>query len=327
MTALLGTGRALPAHSVTNDELATFIDTSDEWIYSRTGIHSRHYVKEETALSLSAKAARQALDAAGVQPEELALIICATFTADNITPSLSCELMMELGASCPAFDLNAACSGFIYASKTALALVPDKPVLVLGCEIMSRVINFEDRGTCILVGDGAGAAVYGPSTAGGAVLASQLHAYPDEKHSIIIEGVSGGTIDGEGWYFRDKFSQTASRPKFQMNGAEVYKFATRALTNELQTCLASIDMTPDQVDWYIPHQANIRIIKTAADMLKQPLDKFFVNIDKTGNTSAASVIIALDEFLRTNDKVERGQILALSAFGGGLTSATMILRY
>ncbi len=326
MAALLGTGHALPVNSISNDELATFIDTSDEWIFSRTGIHARHYVKEETALSLSMESSRKALDAAGLKPEDLGAVVCATFTSDDAVPSLACAIIREFNICRPAFDVNAACSGFIYASKAAMAMVPDKPVLVVGCEIMSRVINFDDRGTCVLVGDGAGAAIFGPSEQGGEILASQVMAYPDEKHSLLIEGLAGGLLDGEGWYFRDRGAKNCSRPQFQMNGAEVYKFATRALANELQTCLASIQLTPDDVDWYVPHQANIRIIKTAAELLKQPLDKFYVNIDRTGNTSAASVIIALDELLRTGD-VKRGQLLAMTAFGGGLTSGTLVLRY
>lgn len=326
MVALLGTGSALPLHEVTNDDLSEFIDTSDEWIYPRTGIHSRHYVDDETALSLAMKAARQAIDAAGIQPNQLGAVICATFTSDYATPSLACEVIREFEIQCPAFDLNAACSGFLYASKVAMSTFPDRPVLVIGCEIMSRVLNFEDRTTCVLCGDGAGAAVFGPSAGESAVLASQIMAYPDANGDIFVGGLAGGKSEGQGHYFKDKFDKTSPRAQFTMNGAEVYKFATRTLVEEVESLLTSQSMTPDDVDWYVPHQANVRIIKTAAQKLGQPMDKFFVNIDKTGNTSAASIIIALDELLRSG-KVDRGQILALAAFGGGLTSGSMLLRY
>lgn len=328
MTVLLGTGRALPAHMISNEEMSQFVDTSDEWIQSHTGVKARHYIKEETALSLSLEASRQALEMANVKAEELGLIVCATLSADHLTPSLSCELLKALGASCPAFDLNAACTGFIYGSKIAAATVPDKPVLVVGCEVLSRYTNFADRGTCVLFGDGAGAAVYAPAGVEGGLaemLNARINAYPDEKDSLYINGSNGGS-DVEGYYFTNRMAEQTMRSTIHMNGPEVYKFATRVLAEELRDCCAEAGVNAEDVAWFVPHQANIRIIETAAKKMKLPMERFFVNIDNLGNTSAASTIIALDELFRSG-RIDKGALVALAAFGGGMTSGSMLFRF
>lgn len=328
MTILLGTGRALPAHRITNEDMAQFVDTSDEWIQSHTGVQARHFVKEETALSLSLEAAQKALDTAGVKAAELGLIICATLSADHLTPTLSCELLKALGAECPAFDMNAACTGSIYASKTASALMGERPALIVGCEVLSRYINFADRSTCVIFGDGAGAAVYAPESLGkpGAELVNvRINAYPDTKNSLYINGSNAGS-DVEGYYFNNRMAERVGRSTIHMDGPEVYKFATRVLVQELKDCCGEVGLTPEDVAWFVPHQANLRIIETASKKLKIPMERFFVNIYDLGNTSAASTLIALDELVRS-DKVNKGDLVALAAFGGGMTSGSLLLRY
>lgn len=328
MTTLWGTGRVLPAHVISNEEMARFVDTSDEWIRSRTGIGERHFIDDETSLSLSLEAARQALAAAGVKGEELGLIICGTISPDHLTPPLACEVLKALGANCPAFDLNAACTGFIYASKVASALCPDKPALVIGCELLSRYINYADRSTCVLFGDGAGAAIYGPKGPGrerGELLASTINASPDLKNSLMVDGTNGGS-NVRGHYFADRMATEAPRTMIHMDGPEVYKFATRALAQELKDCCEAGGVRPEDVKFFVPHQANIRIIETAAKLLKLPMERFYVNIERTGNTSAASTIIALDELL-SSGAVEKGDLVALAAFGGGMTSGALLLRF
>lgn len=313
MIGIRGTGRALPQSRMTNEDFLQIVDTSDEWIVGRTGIRSRHIAREETALDLCAAAARNALEAAGVRPEELGLIVVATITSDFATPSMACLVLKELGASCPAFDLNAACSGFLYGVIAAKSLCPARPSLVIGCELLSRVTNYTDRSTCVLFGDGAGAAVIGPTAGPGAILAERWMAYPDEKDSLVIHGLNRGPSDMDG------------RSYLIMDGQEVYKFATRALSDDIEWTLQQAGLAADDIAWYIPHQANIRIIKTAASRLKVPFERFYTNIEHTGNTSSASIPIALDELLRSG-KAHPGDHILLSAFGGGLTSGSLLFR-
>lgn len=308
MISILATGSCLPEHVLTNDDLSKRIDTSDEWISSRTGIKQRHIALKESALDLARDAANRALDGAGIKAEDLGLIVCATLTGDHLTPSLACELMMDLGASCTSFDINAACSGFLYALDIARKLMDDKPTLVVACEMLSRVVNWEDRSTCVLFGDGAGAAVLANTEGDRGIIDISTMAYPDTKGTLKIPGINfaGG------------------RSYVTMDGGEVYKFATRALAGGLRDILEKNGFAPADVKWFVPHQANIRIIRTAASLLDVDMDRFYTNIDRTGNTSAASVAIALDEL---KSQLVPGNLLALSAFGGGLTSASALVRW
>lgn len=314
MIGILGTGHCVPKKVLTNDELSRMVDTSDEWIVSRTGIKERHIAEDETSLDLSSAAAKQALEAAGVQPHELGAVICATFTAHPAIPMLANQLLRYFDIQCPAFDISVGCSGFIYALQIAKLMAESKPVLVIACEILSRVTDWEDRSTCVLFGDGAGAAVVGESEAGkGEILACQLMGFPDHKDAMGIAGLN-----------RDGTKKT--RPStLYMDGQEVYKFATRELANSIRLTLAMRNLEPNDIEWYIPHQANARIIKTAAKLLDVPEERFFVNIQHYGNTSAASVAIALDEFIRSN-VVKKSEKIMMSAFGAGLTSASMLIR-
>lgn len=316
MLGFLGTGHCLPDVTMTNDDWAKRVDTSDEWIVSKTGIRSRQFLApDQTALSITSQAAKNALNNAGISAKDLGLIICATFTADDVVPSLSCSLLRELGASCPAFDVNAACSGFIYAVKIAMSMYTDKPILVVGTEIMIKVTDMSDRSNCVLFGDGSGAAVIGEtgSTTSG-ILSCKIMAYPDEKLTLHIPGINH-KADGE-----------ISPSYLSMAGPEVYKFATRVMESDIKEALAENNLTTADVKWIVPHQANLRIIQTASKLLNIPMEQFFVNIDHVGNTSCASVGIALDGLVQTG-KLEKGDLMVMNAFGGGLTSGSIIFRW
>lgn len=320
MTTILSTGHQLPETVWTNDDLATMVDTSDEWIRTRTGIERRHIAKDESALDLAEQAARQALAQAGVAAEELGLIVCACFTAESATPSLSCALLRALDAKCPAFDLNAACSGFLYALGAAKALIADlqldQPVLVLGVELLSRITNWADRSTCVLFGDGAGAAVLKrDDPAGHEILYNHIMAYADKKHVLEVPGINHQGPDVQ-----------LAPSLLAMNGPEVYKFATRTMVKDIRAALAKLGLNAADIRYYVPHQANIRIIQSAASLLKVSEERFFVNIQEVGNTSCASVAIALDELARSG-KLQKGDLVLLSAFGGGLTSAVSVIRW
>lgn len=316
MLGFLGTGHYLPKRIVTNADWEKLVDTSDEWIVSRTGIHERHFVDEdESNLTMSVISARMALERANVTPDELGLVVCATLTADKVTPGLSGELIRELNITCPAFDVNAACSGFIFATAIAQKMSAGKPVLIVATEQMSRIADMTDRSTCVLFGDGSGAAVLGECEGSRGIIACDIMTYPDEKQVLSVPGINHKNAEGE-WI-----------PSFvHMNGAETYKFATRILAKSIQESLAACDLSVEDVKWFVPHQANIRIIETAAKLLNLPMDRFFVNIDHTSNTSCASSAIALDELVSQN-AVQTGDIIVLSTFGGGLTTGILIMRW
>lgn len=315
MIGFLGTGHYLPKTLRTNADWAKMVETSDEWIVSRTGIHERHLVSEgESNLTMSIEAAKLAMQRANVAPEDLGMVICATLSADNVCPTLAGELIREFDISCPAFDINAACSGFLFAVSVALNMIKDKPVLVVATEMMSRMFDPEDRATCVLFGDGSGAVVLGELEGDSGILAHQIMSYPDVKGSLAISGINH-MEDGK-----------LSPSYVKMNGQETYKFATRVLAKNIRETLEKEGMTPEDVTWFVPHQANIRIVETAAKLLKMPMDRFFINIDHTGNTSCASVIIALDE-LQEQKGLKKGDIIVMTTFGGGLTAATMIVRW
>lgn len=318
---ITGTGSYLPPRRLSNADLAAElatqgIETSDDWIVERTGIRARHFAAPEVCSSdLGLEAARRALLAAGVQAQDIDLIIVATSTPDMVFPSTACILQDKLGANgCPAFDVQAVCSGFIYALSIADAMIKTgaaNKALVVGAEVFSRILNFKDRTTCVLFGDGAGAVVLEASDTPG-ILASDLHA--DGKHVgiLCVPGhVSGGNVLGQ--------------PLLQMDGQAVFKLAVGVLDEVARATLAKAGKTAADIDWLIPHQANLRIMQSSARKLKLPMDKVIVTVDQHGNTSAASIPLALDSAVRSG-KVKAGELLLLEGVGGGFTWGAVLLN-
>lgn len=309
MTSILGTGSCLPECVVTNDDFSKTLDTSDEWIFPRTGIRSRHIAKTETISELAYEAAKRALEAAETSPSELGLVVCACLTPYNFCPSLASELVARLGALAPAFDINAACSGFVYALKVANAMREGKKALVVGAEKLSSVTDFTDRSTCVLFGDGAGACILGDGPEGFGILGSDIFGYPDTARALYIPGLDN-----------------PEPSVINMNGRETFKFATRELERVVNGLLEKLNLSKDEIRWFIPHQANARIVKSAAERLNVPLSRFYMNIDHIANTSSATIAIALDELNRSGG-LSRGDLIVLAAFGGGLTSGAVALRW
>jgi 3-oxoacyl-[acyl-carrier-protein] synthase-3 len=318
---IAGTGSYLPEKVLTNDDLRQFVDTSDEWITSRTGIRERHVAAEgETTGDLAFHAATRALEAAGVDASEIDLIVLGTTTPDLIFPSTACLLQHRLGAhGCPAFDVNAACSGFLYAMTVADKFIRTgaaKTALVVGAETLTRMLDWTDRGTCVLFGDGAGAVVLKADTETG-ILSTHLHADGSKKELLWNPvGVSVGF----------KPEEHNAGVKVLMTGNEVFKHAVKALDAVVEETLDANGLDRRDIDWLIPHQANLRIIEATAKRLEMPMDRVIVTVDKHGNTSSGSVPLALDVAVRSG-RVERGQLLLLEAFGGGFTWGSALLRY
>lgn len=324
---ILGTGSYVPEQVLTNRDLEQIVETTDEWIVTRTGIRERRICAPDQATSdLSVESARRALEASGLKPDQIDMIICCTFTADHTCPSTACLIQRRLGIrrEVPAFDLAAACSGFIYGCSVAAGLIRTgtcKHVLVIGTDAMSKILDFEDRNTCVLFGDGSGAAVLGPVEPGRGLLGQCLGADGDGADYIIVP--AGGS--------REPVTETTlqeRRQYIQMAGNEVFKFASRVLGKAVRHALSDSGdrLSPSELDLIIPHQANIRIIESASKKLGVPMDRFVVNIDRYGNTSAGTVPIALDEAVREG-RLKRGHLFALVAFGGGLTYAASIWRW
>ena len=322
---ILGTGSYLPAEKIDNESLAKRlaaqgIETSDEWIFSRSGIKARHFAApSELTSDLAVKAATKALEAAGKNPEDVDLIILATSTPDNLGgfPSTACVVQDKLGIrnGAPAFDVQAVCSGFAYALSLADSLIKSgahQHVLVIGAETFSRILNFEDRTTCVLFGDGAGAVLLGASEEPG-ILATALHADGSHRDILCIPGrAHQGAIDGSAFLI--------------MDGQAVFKLAVKVLDQVANEVLTKAGLTAKDVDWLIPHQANIRIMEGTAKKLSIPLDKVVVTVTEQGNTSAASIPLALDEGVRSG-RVKRGQTLLLEGVGGGFTWGAALIRY
>ena len=319
---ITGTGSYLPPRRLTNADLAAElatqgVETSDDWIVARTGIHARHFAAPDVCCSdLGVEAAKNALEAAGLKPADIDLIIVATSTPDMVFPSAACILQNKLGiAGCPAFDLQAVCSGFVYALTVADAMIKTgtaTKALVIGAEVFSRILDFSDRTTCVLFGDGAGAVVLEASEIPG-ILASDLHA--DGKHVGILcvpGNVSGGKVLGDAL--------------LKMDGQAVFKLAVGVLESAARATLAKANLTDADIDWLIPHQANIRIMQSTAKKLKMPLEKLIVTVDQHGNTSAASIPLALDASVRSG-KIKRGDTLMLEGVGGGFTWGAVLLNY
>jgi len=318
---ITGTGSFLPPRRLTNADLVAElasqgVESSDEWIVERTGIRARHFVEAGSASSdLGVQAARNAIEAAGIKPEDIDLIIVATSTPDMVFPSTATLLQHKLGiAGCPAFDVQAVCSGFIYALTVADALIQSgsaTKALVIGAEVFSRILDFKDRKTCVLFGDGAGAVVLEASDVPG-ILATDIHA--DGKHSAILcvpGHVSGGSVLGD--------------PVLKMDGQAVFKLAVGVLEETARASLAKAQLTEADIDWLIPHQANIRIMQSTARKLKMSMEKVIVTVDQHGNTSAASIPLALDHAVR-NGTIQKGQTLLLEGVGGGFTWGSVLLK-
>ncbi len=317
---ITGTGGYLPENVVTNADLEKIVETSDDWITERTGIKQRHIVVEgETTCDIAEKAARQAIDAAGLKPQEIDLIVVATTTPDRIFPSTACLLQARLDIhGTAAFDVQAVCTGFVYALSIAEKFIRTgsaSRALVVGAETTSRILDWTDRSTCVLFGDGAGAVVLEASEEAG-ILSTHLHA--DGEYSDLLtvpDGVSQGF---------DKMK--AGEAYIQMQGNEVFKMAVKTLGRIVDETLAANNLEKSDVDWLIPHQANIRIIQATAKKLNMSMDQVVVTVDHHGNTSAASIPLALDVAVR-DGRVKRGETLLLEAFGGGFTWGSALLKY
>ena len=318
---ITGTGSYLPPRRLSNAELvaelaAQGVETSDDWIVERTGIRARHFADPGVCSSdLALEASRQALAAAGVAAKDIDLIIVATSTPDMVFPSTACILQNKLGANgCPAFDVQAVCSGFVYALSVADAMIQTgaaRKALVVGAEVFSRIIDFKDRTTCVLFGDGAGAVVLEASDRPG-ILSSDLHADGSHVGILCVPGhVSGGNVLGD--------------PLLKMDGQAVFKLAVGVLEEAARAVLAKAGKTEADIDWLIPHQANIRIMQSTARKLKLPMDKVIVTVDQHGNTSAASIPLALDAAVR-GGKVKPGDLLMLEGVGGGFTWGAVLLN-
>lgn len=317
---IIGTGSALPKLAVSNDDLAKIMDTSDEWISSRTGIRKRHIATEETTTSLSVDAAMKALEASDTKPEEIDMIIAATVSSDKIIPTLSCEVQAAIGATnAVAFDIGAACSGFLFALATANAYMKTagyKKILVIGAEVLSKLMDWNDRSTCVLFGDGAGACVVSNEE--------------DELFAMVqgSDGKSGDALTCMNRPVVNPYTDNAvgEMDHVHMNGQAVYKFAVKTVPKAIKEALCKVGLEADDIDHYVLHQANIRIIESVAKRLSQPMSKFPINLTECGNVSAASVPILLDKVVR-DGTIKRGDKVVLSGFGAGLTWGACVLRF
>ena len=313
---IIGTGAYVPDKIITNDDLSQMVETSDEWITQRVGVRERRISVNETTADMAVRAAKQALENAGVTASQLGLIVVATATGDMIVPSTAALVQGSIGAVCPAFDISSACSGFLFALDTAAAFLARGGIdyaLVIGAERLSRALNWKDRSTCVIFGDGAGAAVIKP---GDNYLCSMLHTLGNADVLSIPAGKSNSPF------------YTRSEPDYQINmkGQETFKFAVRRIVDDLRSIAAKAGIAIEKLKYIVPHQANVRIIDLAARRLKLPIEKFVLNIERYGNTSSASVPISLHE-LAVSGKLQRGDLIAMCAFGGGLSSAACIIRW
>ena len=314
---IAGTGSYLPKKVLTNHDLAKMVETSDEWVVSRTGIRERHVAAEgELTSDLAYQAATRAIASAGITASDIDLIIVATTTPDMVFPSTACILQSKLGIhGCPAFDVQAVCSGFVYAISLADMFIrsgQSKNALVIGAEVYSRILDWTDRSTCVLFGDGAGAVILAPANEPG-ILATKLHADGSYRDKLSVPGwVCGG--------------KTTGSPFVQMDGGSVFKFAVRVFEEVAHEVLQMADKTVDDIDWLIPHQANIRIMEATARKLKLPMERVIATVERHGNTSAASIPLALDESVSAG-KIKRGDLLLLEGVGGGFTWGGALLQY
>ena len=318
---VISAGSYLPELVVTNEMLSEFLDTSDEWITSRTGIKQRHIATDETTTDLGVKAARIALENSGLSKEDINLVICATGTPDACVPTVAANIKKELGIeSAPAFDMNTNCSSFVYAITVAESLMKNcnyKNALVIGVDVNSQILDWQDRSTAVLFGDGAGAVVLS-NTENEGIIASHLNCIIDKDNALTCYN----EIYETPFYKKENDKNL----KVAMNGQAVLRFATRAFTDVLNAVVEKSGITPSDIKLIVPHQANLRIIKAAAKKMNIDEDKIYVNIDKASNTSAATIPIALHEALEKN-LIKRGDIILFAAFGAGLSSGAVLLKW
>ncbi len=321
---ILGTGRYTPERVLTNLDLEKMVDTTDAWITERTGIKERRIAAPgETTSDMATAAGRRALEAAGVDAKDLDLIIVGTISGDMPMPATATFVQEKLGAGpCPAFDLSAACAGFIYGLTLAEKMIETgaaKRALIVGVELLSRVLDWDDRTTCVLFGDGAGAVVLGPATDARGILATHLAADGRHARSLLIPG--GGSA-------APATAETiATKQHFvKMNGQDIFKAAVKYLTSSTKHVIDELGLAPDEIDWVIPHQANLRILDQVAQRVGVPMSRFYLNIERYGNTSSASVPIALDEAVR-DGRVREGQILLFCALGAGVSWGSAVVRW
>lgn len=314
---IIGTGMYVPSKVVTNDDLAQIVDTNDEWISKRVGVKERHISEEEFTSEMALKASQKALEDSGVKPEELDAIFAATVSGDTSSPSMSCMVQNGLGATCMTMDVSAACSAFLFLLETAAAFFAlhkeFKRILVVGAERMSGIVDYTDRSTCVIFGDGAGAAV--------------LERGENYLDSVITVKGGDNVIKiphhiGTSPYFK----REQDTPYIHMQGQETFKYAVTAIAQDITTLLERNNLTAEDIAWIVPHQANKRIIDFAAKRLNIPKEKFFCNIEKYGNTSSASVPMALDELAKSGN-LKRGEKIILCAFGGGLANAACLIEW
>jgi 3-oxoacyl-[acyl-carrier-protein] synthase-3 len=321
---IVGIGSDAPERLLTNRELEEMVDTSDEWIVERTGIRTRHIADEKTTTAtLATNASRKALAQAGLEASDVDLIVLGTATPDMYFPSTACFVQRELGATrAAAFDLSAACSGFLYGLNVAAGMIRNgthECALVIGAETLSKILDFQDRSTCVLFGDGAGAAVVRQVNDGRGILSSRMHSDGRFGEMLMLPGggslypASHDTVDDRLHYIK-------------MNGNNVFKSAVRAMADALDDGIADAGLTPDDIDLFVPHQANIRIIEAVAKRVKIPMERVFVNVERYGNTSAASIPIALDE-ARAEGRLKPGDTAAVVAFGAGFTWGSAVLQF
>ncbi len=313
---IIGTGAYVPEKVVTNDDLSQMVDTSDEWIVQRVGVKERHISVTETAGDFAIHAAKEALASAGISGSEIDLIIAATISSETLCPTVAGIVQKAIGASCPAFDVNSACSGFLFALDTAVSYIMRgsvKKVLVIGSERLSKLVDWKDRGTCVIFGDGAGAFVIEP---GDGYLSSML--YTNGGNEVIEIPSFSGTSP----FYKGEIKH----PYIFMDGQETFKFAVKKIVEDIKDVTKKAKLELSDIDYIVTHQANIRIIEYAAKRLRLPIEKFVVDIEKYGNTSSASVAIAFDE-LHKSGKLKRGDKIVMSAFGGGLSSAACVIEW
>ncbi len=317
---ITGTGSYLPEKVLTNFDLEKIVDTTDQWIRERTGIEQRHIaIDGQNTVDLAERAARNAIDAAGLKPQDIDLIVVATTTADRVFPSTACLLQSRLDIhGCPAFDVQAVCTGFIYALGVAEKFIKTgsaSRALVVGAETFSRLLNWNDRGTCVLFGDGAGAVVLEANEETG-ILSTHLHA--DGDYEALLRVPYGPS---QGYEAMDEINT-----KVEMRGNEVFKMAVNTLGRIVDETLEANNLDKTDIDWLVPHQANLRIIHATARKLKMPLDRVVITVQEQGNTSAASVPLALDTAVR-DGRIKKGEMLLLEAFGGGFTWGSALVRF
>lgn len=317
---ITGTGSYLPERVLSNADLEKMVDTSDEWIRSRTGIERRHIAADDqTTTDLAEQAARRAMEAAGVGPADIDFIVVGTTTPDLVFPNVGCLLQQRLDIhGCPAFSVETACSGFIYGLSIADRYVTSgaaRCALVIGAETLSRMVDWEDRSTCVIFGDGAGAAILQADQAPG-ILSCHLGA--DGRYWDLLYNPYGTS--------RQRRPDDTEGPFIQMKGNEVFKVAVKTLENVVEETLRANDLDRHEIDWLVPHQANIRIIQATARRLDMPMDKVVVTVQEHGNTSAASVPLALDQAVR-DGRIQRGELLLLETFGGGFTWGSALIRF